>query len=231
MTPDRPCRPERVLRYVFGPCSDEERAETEDHVANCSDCRSDLDAVIRVGGGFAWREYESLAMPILDVVAKARSTDASSRAQASADLTLLKSCLQEERHAIIYRGGVAITPALALVLMEEADRILFSAPRESLTWFELACLVSDSAARWGTLLAHELRVEAWKNYASLLVPRRLCFAELALDWAEDAADQCADRRHMLTIVQLMRGIVLARMERWSEALPIVASAREAFGER
>ena len=174
MTPNHPCRPERVLRYVFGPCSDEERAETEDHVANCSDCRSDLDAVIRVGGGFAWREYESLAMPILDVVAKARSTETSSRAQASADLTLLKSCLQEERHAIIYRGGVAITPALALVLMEEADRILFSAPRESLTWFELACLVSDSAARWGTLLAHELRVEAWKNYAWLLVPRRLC---------------------------------------------------------
>jgi tetratricopeptide (TPR) repeat protein len=163
------------------------------------------------------------------LIAATRAANVASVNQAQEDLRQLAAHTVKERLAMIYRASVCLTPALAWAMMDEANRLRLRAPSDALVWLEHACLVADGAARWGTVLAHELRVEAWKNYAWLLAYLgEYARAEDALDWADDAANQCADRRHMEAIVQLMRSILLSQMERWSEALPIAVVARQTF---
>lgn len=224
MTSDRSCRPERVLRYAFGPCPDEERSEMEAHVATCESCRSDLAEVLRIKAS----RPDTDASP-RDPFAFARNAAIRGRARAERDLETLRSHSSiSERLALIYRGGVLVTPALAWALVDEGTAQMRNAPREALTWMDIATLVADGASHNG---AFEVSVEAWNKKAWLLSYfGEYAQAEEALEWADAAATQCADRRHMRAIVALMRAILLSRMERWSEALPVVMAAKRDFVE-
>lgn len=235
MTPETPCRPEPIFRYAFGEPTEDERAATEEHVANCDGCRSDLAAMQRVAAGADWRdESKSAELPSSELIARQREVaemGEEARLAAKAFLARLLRLSPLARYVEINRDREQLTPALAWCLIDEAMGLVFSEPRTALPIIDLATYVADYVSGHGAVHSHELRVEAWKDYAwTLSFLGEYARAEAALDWAEDAASQCADRRHMLAIVHLARGIMLAQMERWSEALPLVNAARAVFAQ-
>jgi tetratricopeptide (TPR) repeat protein len=228
------CRPDRILRYAFGEPSEDEHAETQLHVASCVDCRDDLEAVHRIAVGATWRDDspEPPSSPSPDLIENVRAVavrDAEERAVAATTAEWLVAMPADlRRRAVINRSSVT-TPALAWAVMDAANSRLYSEPKVALGLFDVAAFIADGVSARGAMHSHELRVEAWKNYAwTLAYFGEYARAEEALDWAEDAADQCADRRHMLAIVQFARGIFLSQMERWTEALVLVIACRKTF---
>lgn len=236
MKPNSPCNPERVLRYAFGETSEIERSETEAHIRECAECRGDLADVqqlVAADATSSQSQRDALdGQPDALQIARAAAThDHELRLRATEHLAWVLSTPPPLRVGRLAARPDAITPALAWALIDEADRRLFSAPTDALPLYELATFVADASSARGAMHSHELRVEAWKNYAWLLSSfGEYDRAEYALDFADDAAEQCADRRHMLAIVALSRGIFLAQTERWSEALPVVTQARQILGE-
>ena len=225
----RTCRPERLLRFAFGDPAEEERATTANHVATCVDCQSDLRTVLSIAEGVDVSEYVAPTHGAGhgDAVEKIRAAaiEAESRARESRDL-LLGLPARERFAATIRSGESMISAALGWLLLDAAETHIFTEPREALQIYDLTTYIADAAT-----LASELRVETWKNYAWLLAYLgEYARAEDAIFWAEDNAEQCVDRRHMLAIVHLTRGIILSQMERWREALPIVTATRKDFRE-
>lgn len=232
---DRPCNSERIIKYAFGGLPEEDLAFAEVHVADCAACREALNSLIAVAAGGNWREEPSSgALPPPDAIESARQIlmrDAMSRERASEDSAWLIGLPASARIKEIVRNREKITAALAWNLKEEADSLRFTAPRQALPLYELAAFIADAAAARGVLLSHELRAEVWKNYAWLLADEgHFEEAESAIEWADDAAQQCSPSRHVRAIVALTRGIVLSHMQRWRDALPIVTAARQTFAE-
>lgn len=228
-----PCNPEQLFRYAFGDPTDDVRAAVASHVAECDSCRIELTTIQRVAAGSESSPAEqSDALP--DIARRMRriaERDDAAKRRAEADVRRVLAQPSSLQVSTLYAHSIEASPALVWRLMDEADQLLFTEPRLALPLYDLATHVADTAAGQGILLSHELRVEAWKNYAwALAFMGEYAKAEDAIFWAEDAANQCADRRHMTAIVNLTRGIQLTQMERWSEALPIVVAARQTFAE-
>jgi len=220
------CRPEKLLQHAFGDETADERIASLAHIESCRGCLEDLAALRAI---VAYDRFQAQAGSApLDLIERSRKAALRAADDAAAHLQILLSVPSRDRFRTLHEQRSIISPALGWLLMDAAEAHIFTEPREALHLYSLATYVVDAAA---ALAFHcpDLRMEAWKNYGWLLsFLGEYTRAEHALFFAEDAAEECADRTHMLAIVHLTRAILLSQMERWSEALPIVTEARETF---
>jgi tetratricopeptide (TPR) repeat protein len=230
------CSPEQLFEYAFGDPDESARAAMHDHVASCGVCDADLRAIreIDAGGGDRYRATGKHKVELtVDHLARIRALsdlDAAQRASAARLIDMLRGLPVTTALPILNKNRELMTPALAWALMDDARRVVYSDPRLARPLYDLATYVADFTFAQGAIHSQELRVEAWKNLAWVQAfVGEYALAEYALDWAEDAANQCrANRSYMLAIVNLMRGVMLMQMDRDHEALPLIVAARQSF---
>ena len=118
-------------------------------------------------------------------------------------------------------------------MSEEVRKRLHRQPRQALAIANLSASIAESLplSQYPPLVLAQLRANAWKDRASTL--RYLARYDEAIEAAErgeEALAEFAGLAHDRAIVRLVKGMVLAQMERFDEAHAILSECRQIFRE-
>jgi tetratricopeptide (TPR) repeat protein len=187
-------------------------AEIERHLPFCSACRATVSALRTMTG-------------ILTVSGRQERA----RAFAASAVPALFHEPKDEWYRRVAEDIRFVSIEAVWAMLGEADRVSEERPRQAVSYYDLAVFVAEEIALTQAPPSEEFRVAAWKDLAWCL--RRVGEygrAEHALEKAEQACANCADRAGMLARVALSRGILYTSMERFDEALQLIGVAKDEF---
>jgi tetratricopeptide (TPR) repeat protein len=118
-------------------------------------------------------------------------------------------------------------------MSDEVRRRLHRTPREALAIANLSASIAESLApsQYPPVILAQMRATAWKDRASCL--RYLARYDEALEAAErgeEALASFATLDHDRAIVRMVKGMILAQLERFDEAHAVLSECRQVFRE-
>ena len=212
-----------------------ETAVRDPHIASCSTCTSNLDAIRQVTSALhdetVWdrRELSEEPRPATrEALRTFASSSAAEDAEAEPRVKALLAKSRDEWRAMVEQNPGWGTAGFVRKLIGAVDSINFTSPTDAVELTKIAVDVAESLTGMSDRLA-KMRASAWREYAyALFYVGSYADSLHALDRVEECLEDCAVADYERARARLYRADVSNMTEKLDEAVRYYREARQAF---